>query len=88
VTATRQDAGGDVSATTGADGAAGWPAARGGERGPRATLFLGVVPAIGEDRRKRRIGLFIAVVFMAHAGLIDLWRDGGARCGTNILRTF
>jgi len=39
-------------------------------------IALDDLPAIGEDLRKSRIWLFIAVVFMAHASLIDIWQDG------------
>jgi DNA-directed RNA polymerase subunit RPC12/RpoP len=41
-------------------------------------MALDDIPAIGEDRRRSRIWLFIAAVFMAHASLIDLWQEGQA----------
>jgi len=41
-------------------------------------MALDNIPAFGEDRRKSRIWLFIAAVFMAHASLIDIWQEGQA----------
>jgi len=39
-------------------------------------LSLGELPALLEDARKDRIWSFIAVIFMAHAGLLDVWQEG------------
>jgi len=39
-------------------------------------LSLGELPALAEDARKDRIWLFVAVIFMAHAGLLDVWQEG------------
>jgi len=37
---------------------------------------LSEMPALGEDARRDLIWRFIAVIFMAHQGLIDIWQDG------------
>jgi hypothetical protein len=39
-------------------------------------LSLGELPALAEDARKDRIWCFIAVIFMSHAGLLDVWQEG------------
>ena len=39
-------------------------------------LSLGEVSALAEDARKDLIWRFIAVIFMAHAGLLDVWQEG------------
>ena len=39
-------------------------------------LALDELPSLAEDLRKDRIWRFVTVVFMAHAGLIDIWQDG------------
>jgi hypothetical protein len=39
-------------------------------------LSLGELPALVEDARKDLIWRFIAVIFMAHAGLLDVWQEG------------
>jgi len=38
-------------------------------------LSLSEVPLLGEDARKDLIWRFIAIVFMAHMGLIDIWQQ-------------
>ena len=39
-------------------------------------LRLGELPALAEDARKDLTRRFIAVIFMAHAGLLDVWQEG------------
>ncbi|MBL7223552.1 MAG: hypothetical protein ISS72_06855 [Candidatus Brocadiae bacterium] len=39
-------------------------------------LSLGELPALVADARKDLIWRFIAVIFMAHAGLLDVWQEG------------
>lgn len=39
-------------------------------------LAIEEVPALAEDARKDLIWRFIAVIFMAHAGLLDVWQEG------------
>lgn len=34
------------------------------------------IPLLSEDRRLDRIWRFIAIIFMAHAGVLDVWQDG------------
>ncbi len=34
------------------------------------------IPLLCEDRRLDRVRRFIAILFLAHAGLIDVWQDG------------
>lgn len=34
------------------------------------------IPLLSEDRRLDRIWRFIAIIFMAHAGILDVWQDG------------
>ncbi len=43
--------------------------------GPIA-LPLDEIPPLNEDARLDRIWRFIAIIFMAHAGLIHAWQDG------------
>ncbi|MFC1806495.1 hypothetical protein ACFL09_05895 [Planctomycetota bacterium] len=39
-------------------------------------LSLREIPSLREDARKDLIWRFIAVIFMAHAGLLDVWQEG------------
>ena len=39
-------------------------------------LSLGEMPSLGEDARRDLIWRFTAVIFMAHAGLLDIWQEG------------
>lgn len=39
-------------------------------------ISMGEIPPLGEDARLDRIGRFIALIFLAHAGLIDIWQVG------------
>jgi hypothetical protein len=39
-------------------------------------LPLDEIPPLGEDARVDRIWRFVAIVFLAHAGLITIWQDG------------
>jgi hypothetical protein len=41
-------------------------------------LSLGEIPPISENARKDLIWRFIAVIFLAHAGTVDLWQEGQA----------
>jgi len=34
------------------------------------------IPRLTEDARKDRVWRFIAIIFMAHAGLLDVWQEG------------
>ncbi len=34
------------------------------------------IPPMGEDLRIDRIGRFIAIIFLAHAGILDVWQNG------------
>ncbi len=34
------------------------------------------IPPLSEDARNDRIWRFIALIFLAHAGVIDIWQDG------------
>lgn len=43
--------------------------------GPIA-LTLDEIPPLGENARLDRIWRFIAIIFLAHAGLIEAWQDG------------
>jgi len=39
-------------------------------------VSLAQIPSLGENRRKDLIWRFIAVIFLAHTGVIDVWQDG------------
>ncbi len=39
-------------------------------------LNLAGMPPLGENLRKDLIWRFIAVIFLAHAGIVDIWQDG------------
>jgi len=39
-------------------------------------ISLDEFPPLGENARKDRIWRFIAIIFLAHLGLIDIWQDG------------
>ena len=39
-------------------------------------IGLDEIPRLTEDARKDLIWRFVAVIFMAHAGLIDVWQEG------------
>jgi len=41
-------------------------------------VTLGGIPALGEDSRKDLVWRFVAIIFMAHAGLVDIWQEGEA----------
>ena len=41
-------------------------------------ISLDEIPALGKDTRKDRIWRFIAVIFLAHMGFINIWQDGQA----------
>lgn len=43
--------------------------------GPEPVAF-DEIPALDDDRRRDRVGRFIAVIFLAHAGILDAWQDG------------
>ena len=42
----------------------------------RPIANLEQIPPLSEDRRKDRVWRFIAIIFLAHAGLIDIWQNG------------
>jgi hypothetical protein len=39
-------------------------------------IALHEIPPLGEDRRKDLVWRFIAIIFLAHARLIDVWQNG------------
>ena len=39
-------------------------------------LSLAKIPALIEDRRKDLVWRFVAAIFLAHAGVIDIWQEG------------
>jgi len=39
-------------------------------------IALDEIPSLVEDARKDLVWRFVAVIFMAHAGLVDVWQDG------------
>jgi hypothetical protein len=39
-------------------------------------LSLEHIPALSENARKDLIWRFIAVIFLAHAGIVDVWQEG------------
>ncbi len=39
-------------------------------------LSLEEIPPLGEDARIDRIWRFIAIIFLAHAGILDVWQQG------------
>ena len=39
-------------------------------------IGLDDIPSLTEDVRKDLIWRFVAIIFMAHAGLVDVWQDG------------
>jgi len=39
-------------------------------------ISLSEIPSLSEDSRKDLIWRFVAIIFMAHAGLVDIWQDG------------
>ena len=39
-------------------------------------ICLDDLPPLGENARKDRIWRFVAIIFLAHLGLIDIWQDG------------
>ena len=39
-------------------------------------VSLDDIPALIDDTRQDRIWRFIAIIFLAHAGVIDIWQDG------------
>ena len=39
-------------------------------------VSMEVIPPVSKDRRIDRIWRFIAIIFLAHAGIIDVWQDG------------
>ncbi|MBA7657537.1 hypothetical protein ES703_65476 [subsurface metagenome] len=41
-------------------------------------LSLEEIPPLGEDGRSDRICRFMAIIFLAHAGLLTVWQDGEA----------
>lgn len=41
-------------------------------------LSLEEIPPLGEDGKIDRIWRFIAIIFLAHAGIVDVWQDGRA----------
>ena len=43
--------------------------------GPIA-LSLDEIPPLSDNRRLDRIWRFIAIIFMAHAGILDVWQEG------------
>ena len=36
------------------------------------------IPPLEDDARRDRIWRFVAIVFMAHAGAIEIWQEGEA----------
>ncbi len=43
---------------------------------PDFPIGLDEIPSLAEDTRKDLIWRFVAIIFMAHAGLVDVWQDG------------
>ena len=39
-------------------------------------IGLDKIPSLTEDARKDLIWRFVAIIFMAHAGLVDVWQEG------------
>jgi hypothetical protein len=39
-------------------------------------ISLDEIPPLSDNRRLDRIWRFIAIIFMAHAGILDVWQDG------------
>jgi len=39
-------------------------------------ISLDEIPSLSEDTRKDLIWRFVAIIFMAHAGLVDVWQEG------------
>lgn len=39
-------------------------------------IALHEIPPLDDDRRKDLVWRFIAIIFLAHAGLVDVWQDG------------
>ena len=39
-------------------------------------IGLGDIPSLTEDARRDLIWRFVAIIFMAHAGLVDVWQEG------------
>ena len=39
-------------------------------------MSLRDIPPLSENLRKDLIWRFIAVIFLAHAGIVDIWQDG------------
>ncbi len=39
-------------------------------------ISLEQIPPLSENRRLDRIWRFIAIIFLAHAGIVDVWQDG------------
>ena len=39
-------------------------------------IALQKIPPLGEDPRKDLVWRFIAIIFLAHAQLVDIWQDG------------
>lgn len=39
-------------------------------------LSLAEIPLLSEDKRKDLIWRFVAVIFLAHAGVVDIWQEG------------
>jgi len=37
---------------------------------------LDEIPSLTEDARRDLIWRFVAIIFMAHAGLVDVWQEG------------
>jgi hypothetical protein len=37
---------------------------------------LAAIPSLGQDLRKDLVWRFIAVIFLAHAGILDIWQEG------------
>ena len=41
-----------------------------------APTCLEEIPRLSEDTRKDLVWRFVAIIFLAHAGLVDVWQDG------------
>jgi DNA-directed RNA polymerase subunit RPC12/RpoP len=39
-------------------------------------VCLDAIPPLDDPPRKDRVWRFVAIIFMAHAGLVDVWQDG------------
>ena len=56
-------------------GQMGWKGLANGDLLSQASTRFDAVPPLLDDHRKDRIFRFIAVIFLAHAGRLDIWQE-------------